>query len=250
MESESLAGKVALITGGARRLGAAIAAELHEAGMRVIIHYWRSRLEAEQLARNLNAKRSESAMTFQFDLRAPRAPEILVAEAISKARRLDVLVNNASVYYSTPVGQFRDSAWQDLVGINLKVPLWLMEAAAPKLRDVHGSIINLVDVHAARPRRGYAIYAAAKGGLVAATRCLARELAPEVRVNAVAPGAALWPEPAPLADEQARLLSAIPMGTLVGAAAIARAVHYLARDRALTGVVLPVDGGQSIGWAY
>lgn len=247
--NEELTGKAALITGAARRIGAAIATGLHAAGADVVIHYRGSAAPAEALAEILNAARPGSAMTLCADLaHTPGLPD-LVEKAVAWRGRLDVLVNNASSFFPTPVGKITEANWDDLVGTNLKAPLFLAQAALPHLRRAHGAIVNIVDIHARRPLREHAVYGAAKAGLAMLTRALAKDLAPEVRVNGVSPGAILWPEQA--LDEATReaILRQIPLGRVGEPDDVAACVLYLVRDAPyVTGQIIAVDGGRSIGW--
>ncbi|MCP5151359.1 MAG: pteridine reductase [Ectothiorhodospiraceae bacterium] len=238
---------VALVTGGARRIGAAISRALHGAGMRVVVHYNRSRESAEALCSELEATRPGSAIAIHGDLLEAGAPRRLVTAAVAAFGRLDTLVNNASSFYPTPLDALDERMWDDLVGTNLKAPLLLIQAAERWLSESGGSVVNLADIHAERPLPGHAVYGAAKAGLVMVTRVLARDLAPRVRVNAVAPGAILWPEPEPEPHAQERLLAGVPLGRLGEPADIARAVRYLALEaHYTTGHVLTVDGGRAL----
>ncbi len=243
-ESVKLDGGVALVTGAARRIGAAIARELHAAGMRVALHYRGSRAEAEALHDELQRDRAGSACLLRADLNEAGAASELVDRAASEWSRLDLLVNNASSFYPTPLGSVTAAQWDDLLGANLRAPFFLAQAAATHLAAHGGSIVNLADIHAERPLAGHAVYSIAKAGVVMLTRALARELAP-VRVNAVAPGAILWPEPEPAAQARQRVLDGIPLGRLGTPEDIAQAVRFLARARYVTGQVLAVDGGRS-----
>jgi pteridine reductase len=239
-------GGVALITGGARRIGAAIARTLHLAGMRVAVHYNRSGSEAEALVARLEELRPDSAAAFAGDLLDVEAIPELVARVLHRWGGLDVLVNNASSFYPTPIGEITDAAWEDLVGTNLRAPLFLAQAAASALRDRGGCIVNITDIHGERPLPGYPVYSAAKAGLIALTRALAVELGPRVRVNAVSPGAILWAEHEQDEAEREAILDATALGRKGDPADIAAAVLYFARDaRYVTGAVLPVDGGRS-----
>jgi len=239
---------VVLVTGAARRVGAEIARLLHGAGARLVLHYRSSVGEAEALAAELNALRPDSAMSFQASLDDVAALAAMVASAVSRFGRLDALVNNASSFFPTPLGGIDDAAWNDLMGSNLKGPLFLCQAAAPHLRQTSGCIVNITDIHAERPLKGYPVYCAAKAGLLGLTRSLAIELAPEVRVNAVAPGAIEWPEGSP--DFPPAERDAIVAHTLlkrVGSPAdIARTVSFLIFDAPyITGQVINVDGGRT-----
>ncbi len=247
--SQTLADKVVLVTGGAKRVGAAIACRLHAAGANLMLHYHAGQAEAKALQAELNDARAESAATVQADLNnVAELPEIIRC-VIARFGRLDVLVNNASTFYPTPIGEIEQSAWDDLIGVNLRAPLFLAQAGAPYLKksDV-GCIVNIADIHADRPLKNYVVYSVAKTGLVGLTKSLARELGPEIRVNAVSPGPVLWPENAAF-DELAR--QRIVSQTLLRRSGepndIARAVHYLIVDAPyVTGQVLAVDGGRSV----
>ncbi|GMQ96955.1 MAG: pteridine reductase [Gammaproteobacteria bacterium] len=239
--------KVVLITGAARRIGAATAHRLHEAGMNIVVHYLGSRSQAGALKAALNEQRPGSAQLVQADLVQTDGLTNLVEQAVSCWGRLDALVNNASSFYPTPVGQVNEGQWDELLGTNLKAPFFLAQAAAPYLAQHHGGIVNIADIHGQKPLQGYAVYSVAKAGLIMLTRSLARELAPNVRVNAVAPGAILWPEHD--LDEASRqsILKRIPLGTTGSPDDIADAVRYLICDAAyVTGQVLSVDGGRSL----
>lgn len=244
-----LAGKWSLITGAGRRVGAAIARALHAEGSGVAIHYRGSERDAAALAAELNEHRADSAMTVQADLLDTGRLKTLVEAVAGKAGRLDVLVNNASSFYPTPLPEISEPQWKDLLGTNLKAPVFLAQAALPHLKAARGVIINIVDIHATRPLRDHVLYGAAKAGLAFVTRALARDLAPEVRVNGVAPGAILWPEEGTTPSMQEAVLKQIPMKHIGDPADIAGCVVYLVRDaRYVTGQIIAVDGGRSIGW--
>jgi pteridine reductase len=244
---DSLAGKAALVTGGARRVGAAIARRLHAAGANVVLHYRDSEADATRLASELNAARAKSAAKVKAELLAPVAPRALVAAALETFGRLDLLVNNASTFFPVAVGAMEPSHWEELIGSNLRAPLFIAQQAAAELAKNEGSIVNIVDIHADRPLRGYALYSIAKAGLAAMTRSLALELAPRVRVNGVAPGAIAWPEDGQFPDEErARILATTPLARPGSPDDVARAVHFLASAPFVTGQILAVDGGRSI----
>jgi pteridine reductase len=238
-----------LITGAARRIGAAIARALHREGARVVLHCNRSRAEAERLAAELNAARAGSCFVVQGDLLdAPGLPRI-VAEAAAAFGRLDALVNNASSFHATPFGSIGETEWADLIGTNLRAPLLLSQAAAPHLRRSRGAIVNLVDIHADRPLRNFLVYSVAKAGLAGLTRALALELGPEVRVNGVSPGAILWPDGGEPFDssERSRITRQTPLGRIGTPEDVAGAVKYLLFDAPfVTGQILAVDGGRVI----
>lgn len=247
-EEGELAGKTVLVTGGARRVGAAICRRLHRAGANLVIHYRTSRRDALRLQRALERVRPGSAACVDADLLDAAALERLVDAATRAFGRLDALVNNASSFYPTPVGTITPAQWDDLVGTNLRAPLFLSQASAPELSRRRGAIVNIVDIHAERPLEGHLTYSIAKAGLVGLTRALARELGPRVRVNAVAPGAIAWPESGVLAqaDVQAEILARTPLHRVGDVADIAQAVHFLLTAPYVSGQVLAVDGGRSV----
>jgi len=245
--SESLAGKTALVTGGARRVGAAIARRLHAAGAAVLLHYRDSESDAAKLEAELNAARPKSAARVKAELLAPIAPRALVAAARDAFGGLDILVNNASSFFPVPVGCIESSHWEELVGSNLRAPLFICQEAAPELARRSGAIVNIVDIHAERPLKGYPVYSIAKAGLAAMTRSLALELAPAVRVNGVAPGAIAWPDDGQFdPSERERIVATTPLQRVGSPDDIAQAVHFLACASYVTGQILAVDGGRSI----
>jgi pteridine reductase len=247
MTEATLASKVALVTGAARRVGAAIARRLHAAGANVVLHYRSAEKEAAALEKELNAVRAGSALRVKADLLAPIAPQALIGAAKQRFARLDFLVNNASAFYATRLGEIEASHWEELIGSNLRAPLFLAQAAAPHLAFDGGAIVNIADIHAERPLKGYVVYSIAKAGLVALTRSLALELAPDVRVNAVAPGAIAWPEDGQFeSGERARIVATTPLGRTGSAEEVAQAVHFLCTASYVTGQVLAVDGGRSV----
>lgn len=240
---------VALITGSARRIGAAIARALHAAGFDLALHCRQSRAELDGLIGQFEHVRPGSTLALQADLADfDRLPE-LVAHTIGRFGRLDALVNNASTFYATAVGEITEQAWDDLIGTNLRAPLFLAQAAAPELRKNHGCIVNLIDIHAELPMRNHAVYTAAKGGLAALTRALARDLGPEVRVNGIAPGTILWPEAETWRDEvsRQRIINQTALKRIGEPDDIARAVQFLLADAPyITGQIIAVDGGRSV----
>ena len=249
MSNSSLDNKVVLVTGAARRIGAAIVTRLHAEGARVAIHYRGSADEANALCADLNTGRANSAQTFRGDLLDLDYLPRLVADVVAWGGGLDILVNNASTFYPTPVGTITASQWDDLVGSNFKAPLFLSQAAAPHLRSAHGSIVNIVDIHGQRPLRDHPVYGPAKAALAMLTRALAKDLAPEVRVNGVSPGAILWPEDGMSETTQASILQEVPLRRPGEPGDIAACVLYLLRDAPyVTGQIIAVDGGRSIGW--
>ena len=244
-----LDGKVALITGAARRVGAAIARRLHGVGARVMLHYRSAEGDAQALQSELNALRADSVALVQADLLQTAGLPELVKNTLSRFGRLDVLVNNASSFYATPVGDIGEREWDDLIGTNLKVPLFLSQAAAPALKKTGGAIVNIIDIHAERPMKNYVVYNIAKSGLAGLTRTLARELGPEVRVNGVSPGAVMWPEDDQHFDAvtRQRIVSNTPLKSAGDADDIAGAVLYFASAAGfVTGQILAVDGGRTI----
>ncbi len=244
-----LAGQTALVTGAGRRIGAELTRALHDAGANVVIHCRHSRAAADALATELEEIRADSTCVACADLLDPAACERLVATACDRWGGLDALVNNASSFYSTPIGTIAPEHFDDLVGSNLRAPTFTAQAAAPALAATGGCIVNLADVHGLRPLEGHPVYCAAKAGLIMLTRSLARELAPDVRVNAIAPGSILWPETSGGADPavQQAVLEATPLGRQGAPADIAAALLYLVRDAPfVTGEVLTVDGGRGI----
>lgn len=244
----TLNGKVALVTGGARRVGAEICRRLHAAGANVVVHCHRSREEAQALVQALNAARAGSAALVQADLLAPGALMPLAEQSRTAFGRMDVLVNNASSFFATPMGAIDEQAWNDLIGTNLKAPLFLSQAVAPELKRTQGCIVNIVDIHAERPLPDHVVYTAAKGGLLALTLGLARELGPEVRVNGVAPGTIMWPDSGTWqnAQERQRIVDQVVLGRVGTPTDIADAVVFLASAPYITGQVLAVDGGRSL----
>jgi pteridine reductase len=238
-----------LVTGAARRIGAVVAKRLHAAGACVALHYHRSRREAESLCAGFNAARPGSCVTVQADLLDVAALERIVNEAVDAFGRLDGLVNNASSFYATPFGGIGKAAWEDLVGTNLRAPLFLAQAAAAHLRRSRGAIVNVVDIHAERPLEDFAVYSVAKAGLAGLTRSLAVELAPQVRVNGVAPGAILWPDEGRHFDaaERERITAQTPLARTGNPEDIAGAVKYFLFDAPfVTGQILAVDGGRGL----
>ncbi len=242
-------GRWALITGSGKRIGAVIARTLHEAGANVAIHYFSSSTQADALADELNEIRRDSAISLQADLRSTAAIEQLVEGMIKKTGRLDILINNASTFYPTPLGSVTEAQWDDLINANLKAPLFLSQAALPHLRAARGVIINIVDIHSQRPLRNHPVYGPAKAGLAMLTRSLAKDLGPEVRVNGVSPGAILWPADGMPESAQRSIIKEIALKRIGGPEDIAGAVLYLVRDaNYVTGQILAVDGGRSVGW--
>jgi pteridine reductase len=244
-----LDGKWALITGAGRRIGAAVATRLHAAGANVAVHYFRSSESADALVDGLNAARAESACAIGADLTDSSELSPLVERLVARTGRLDVLINNASSFYPTPLGKISESDWDDIVNSNLKAPLFLAQAALPHLQAVRGTIVNMIDIHARRPLRHHHVYGAAKAGLAMLTRSLARDLAPEIRVNGVAPGAILWPDDGMSDRIKDHIVERIPLGRPGEPDDIAATILFLVRDAPyITGQIIAVDGGRSIGW--
>ncbi len=248
MEDTTLGARrgTALITGAGRRIGAAIARALHAEGMDLVLHCHRSHVETTALAAELNARRKGSATTLSQDLLEVRELAKLPRTAIETFGALDLLVNNASSFFPTPVVSATPEQWEDLFGTNLRAPFFLAQAAAEALRSSRGSIVNLVDIHGERPMAGYPVYSTAKAGLVMLTRALALELAPDVRVNGIAPGAILWTEQDD-PDARASILARVPLARRGQPEDIVNATLYLAFDAPyVTGQILAVDGGRTL----
>ena len=241
-----MSNRTAIITGAARRIGAAIACELHRLGMDVIVHYHHSAAAAHDLARQLNAQRPGSAHAMAADLSNTDSCQTLIENVCAINKRLDVLVNNAAVFYPTPLMELNDATWNEFINVNLKAPLFLSRAAAPGLAQTSGCIINIADIHAERPLKGYPLYSISKAGLIMLTRSLARELGPKIRVNAISPGAILWPED--LGDEiRKKILARTALKRPGTVEDITRAVRYLIEDaNYTTGEVLVIDGGRTL----
>jgi pteridine reductase len=236
---------LALVTGGAQRLGAQIVQALHAQGMNIALHYCRSQRAAQDLQQALNVERAQSCSLVHADLAEPQAAAALASQVASTWGRLDLLVNNAAVFTPTPLGATPLEAWNAMLDTNLRAPFLLIQALLALLRESRGLVVNMVDIYAERPRAGYAAYNASKAGLVGLTKALARDLAPAVRVNAVAPGAILW-HAAASDQEQASILARTPLGRLGKATDIVAAIQYLIDAPYVTGQVLTVDGGRSV----
>ena len=236
--------KTALITGGAQRIGAQIAQTLHDNGFNIIIHYRHSKQAAEALAQALNAQRSDSAEIIQAELSSLKD-----IQALSKSiDQLDVLVNNASVFYPTPVEEADQDTWHNIMDTNVMAPFFLSQSLTNTLRKTSGCIINIIDIHAERPLKNHAIYNISKAGIAMMTKSLAKELAPEIRVCGVSPGSILWPEnEASLTDEQKnKMLNKIALGKQGSATDIANTVLFLANSAYITGQIISVDGGRTL----
>jgi len=247
--SENLSGKAALVTGGAKRVGAAICRRLHAQGANLMLHHRASVAEARALQHALNTQRADSVALIQADLLNSASLPDLVKMTVQQFGTLDILINNASSFFATAIGDINEKAWDDLIGTNLKAPLFLSQAAAGELRKHHGCIVNIVDIHAEFPMKNYVVYTVAKGGLLALTRSLARELGPEVRVNGVAPGTIVWPEDDTWSDEvsRQRIVSQTALKRVGEPDDVAKAVEFLVTAAPyVTGQVIAVDGGRSI----
>jgi pteridine reductase len=243
---QSLQNKVVLITGGARRIGAAISRKLHAAGAQLVIHYHRSAAEAHALAAELNTTRPASVTALGGDLLDLKVLSSLVEATVARHGHLDILINNASTFYPTPVGEITASQWDDLMGTNLRAPLFLSQAAAPHLKTSEGLIINIVDIHGMRPLRFHTVYSPAKAGLIMLTQSLARELAPQVRVNGIAPGPVQFPEKGLTEEMQQAIIEKTLLKRRGSPEDIARAALFFAAEAPyVTGQILAVDGGRS-----
>lgn len=244
---DDLSGRVALITGAARRVGAAMARTLHHEGMNLALHYHTSHKEARALQSELNEVREESVVLIQADLLQTTKLAAVVKEATARWKRLDVVINNASTFYPTPLGSVTEDQWDNLMGTNLKAPFFLSQAAARHLKQQHGCIINIVDIHGERPLKEHPVYCTAKAGLVMLSKALARELGPEIRVNAIAPGAIMWPENGIDDVTKKRILSRTTLKRQGSPDDIARAALFLIRDAGyVSGQTIAVDGGRSL----
>lgn len=239
--------KVVLITGAARRLGAAMARHLHEAGFNLLVHYRHSKEEAEALCADLNRRRPDSARSLSAELKEIATFPALIEEAVGAWGRLDALVNNASCFYKTPLGTVQEAEWDELLASNLKAPFFLSQAAAPYLAKVQGSIVNITDIHIEKPFRDYGVYCVSKAGLAALTRTLAKEWGPEIRVNAISPGMMFWPEGENVLTPalQEKIVQEAALKRIGHPDELAKAVLFFIRDADyITGQVLAVDGGR------
>ena len=247
--SAPLEGKAVLITGAARRVGATLARTLQAAGANVMIHYRESADEARALASELNALRGGSAALVRGDLLKIERHDALIEATLKTFGQLDVLINNASTFYSTPVGDITEEHWDDLLGTNLKAPLFLTQAAAPALRRSRGLVLNIADIHGMRPLRRYTTYSVAKAGLIMLTKSLARELGPHVRVNAISPGPVMWPVDRTDRALQKKIIEKTQLKRPGSPEDVARAALFFCADAPyVTGQILAVDGGRSVGW--
>lgn len=239
--------KVALITGGAQRVGATICQHLHAAGYNVLIHYRHSAEAASKLAKQLNNIRPNSAHGLPADLLKTSDIDRLIKAALQPWQRLDLIVNNASSFYPTEIGSASEDQWNDLIGSNMKAPFFIAQAAADELAKRQGCIVNIVDIHAKHPLKGHSIYCAAKAGLAMLTQSLALELAPDIRVNGIAPGAILWPSNEPSEEDKQKMINDVALKRLGEPIDIAKTVLFLARDADyITGQIIAIDGGRSL----
>lgn len=247
MITSDLTDKVALITGGAQRVGAMTARFLHAAGANLVVHYRSSRQQALELQNELHARRDNSVLLVQADLLDINKLPVIINKSIQHWGRLDVLVNNASSFYPTPIGRVTEKEWDDLIGSNMKAPFFLSQAAAPYLQEQNGCIINIVDIHAERPMEGHSVYNMAKAGLAMLVKTLAFELGPNVRVNGVAPGAIMWPAQEMDDVTKKRIISRTYLKRKGSAEDIARTVLFLAGCADyISGQTIAVDGGRSL----
>ncbi|MFQ5468760.1 MAG: pteridine reductase [Gammaproteobacteria bacterium] len=243
----SLEGKVVLITGAARRVGSVIARCLHQEGVRLALHYNQSESDAQELQQELNAARPDSVVLIQCNILQEKMLSTMINNAIKAWGRLDILINNASTFYPTQIGSVTSAQWEDLMGSNLKAPFFLSQAAVPYLRQTNGCIVNIVDIHGTKPLKSHPVYSIAKAGLVMLTKSLARELGPEIRVNAVAPGAILWPENDIDEVTKQRIISRTLLKRQGTPDDIARAILFLIRDADyVSGEIITVDGGRGL----
>lgn len=249
---QNLKGKVALVTGSARRIGAVTVQALHQAGATVVIHYRNSAKDAEELSKKLNTIRPDSCYSHQAELSDTTQLSKMIDAIIHQAGRLDILINNASSFFATPLGKISEEDWDNLMASNLKAPLFLSQLAAPELIKNKGCIVNMVDIHGIRPLKDHTVYSSAKAGLLMLTQSLARELGPEVRVNGVAPGAILWPENESEIsgiDEQLEILNKTCLKREGSPKDIAKAILFLVCDADyITGHIIPVDGGRLLNY--
>jgi pteridine reductase len=249
MTLSALSGQTVLITGAAKRIGAALARAFHAEGAQVAIHFHGSAAEAHALSDELNRNRPDSVTAIGADLLDVNVLAGIVEQTVKTFGRLNVLINNASTFYPTPIGEITPAHWDDLIGTNLRAPLFLAQAAAPHLRASHGLILNLIDIHGQRPLPQHPVYSTAKAGLAMLTRALARELGPEVRVNGIAPGPILWPEGGIDETLKQEIVSKTVLKRSGSPDDIVRTALFFAKDAPfVTGQILAVDGGRSVGW--
>lgn len=238
--------KVVLLTGSAKRIGAFTAQYLHQLGWNIVLHYNQSEQQATELAKQMNAARAESVKLVQGALNSVQDIEHVAKQAIKAFGKLNALINNASSFYPTPIGSISENDWTNLVGSNMQAPLFLAQYCNATLQKNNGVIINMVDIHAAKPLSKHTLYCMAKSALVMMTQSLAQELAPNVRVNGVAPGAILWPESTISEEDKKQVLELVPLKKLGSMQDIAQAIDYLLNAQYVTGQIITVDGGRSI----
>jgi pteridine reductase len=241
--------KVILVTGGAQRIGAAICRYMHKRGFNILLHYNRSETAAHTLQEELCASREDSVKLVQYDLVHHNTWSTLAETCLGHWGRLDALVNNASSFYPTPIGSVTDQQWNDILGSNLRGPFFLSQSLAPALSESAGCVVNIIDIHGERPLKNYSVYSIAKAGLAMMTRSLAKELAPEIRVNGIAPGAILWPQDQASLSEltRATIIRQIPLKREGAPEDIARTVNFLIQEAPyINGQILAVDGGRSL----
>ena len=248
-----LAGKTALVTGAANRIGAQIARTLHQNGANLIIHYRNSRTSAQDIAAELNRHRPGSAISYQADLSDTAELDALALKSVQKFGQLDILINNASSFYPTPVGTITRHHWDDLIGSNLKAPLFLSQACYPALDKTGGCIINLLDIYATSPLKNHSLYCSAKAANQMLVKSLALDMAPRVRVNGIAPGAILWPVANQTTassdvinneDRQQTILDKIPLQKIGNPDNIVQTVLFLINNDYITGEIVTIDGGR------
>jgi len=238
---------VALITGAAKRVGAQIARTLHAAGYDLALHYRHSRSEMDALCAGLEAARAGSTLSIAGELGDTELLPTVIGQCIARFGRLDALINNASAFYPTPVGTVTAAQWDELFASNARAPFFLAQAAAPHLKSTQGCIVNMVDIYAERPLPRHPLYCMAKAALAMMTLSLAKELAPQVRVNGIAPGAVLWPESGKEYTDQQELIARTPLQRAGAPEDVATAVLFLVRDaKFTTGQILRVDGGRAL----
>lgn len=236
-----------MITGAARRVGAEMVRHLHQAGMNIVLHYRSSSEDAITVANGLNAHRPDSVKLLKGDLKAYQHIPALIEQAIALFGHIDALINNASSFYPNDLKDVNEEMWEDLVGVNLKAPLYLTQALATELKKNKGCIINIVDIHGDRPLKDYSIYSIAKAGLIMLTKSMARELAPEVRVNGIAPGAIMWPEVEEYENMHQEIISRTALKREGSPADIADTAFFLIENaNYITGQIIAVDGGRTL----
>ena len=239
--------KVVMITGAARRIGAEMVRHLHHAGMNIVLHYRSSNKDASALADQLNANRPDSVKLLKGDLKDYASIPTLIEQSIALFGHIDVLINNASSFYPTNLKDVNEKIWEDLVGVNLKAPLYLTQALAEHLKEHKGCIVNIVDIHGDRPLKDYFVYSIAKAGLIMLTKSMARELAPEIRVNGIAPGAIMWPEEQHYEGMHQEIISRTALKREGRPKDIAEAVLFLIQHADyITGQIIAVDGGRTL----